>query len=366
MGFLGLLLGPRRKVSKWIPRSAHPPLTWTSDGNGGWGRHHSSIWSASLFGGPCLDLKPEWPKISNNKCQSLYFVISKTFIVNSGTLTRSSSSSSPCLPLVAFSCWQSSHVRRHESGQWETAAWVARPEIPTSAVPKEMPQMHLYLKQCPNAPPASASNLKPTRPCDTALSIKLILCLFLVRKKEKPPAHSPFVCAFQSLCPFSENLPGVNRNFRVGCRAPPERVSPTGGRALVLRCSPKAQELRASLKAEVPPQVTDVGTRMTPHVTFWSSTRKNGAMVLKCTYLVLAQKFNFLLCQNSNILFFFLFSWFFIIRRASGLRLIIQVDDFLINVFHYFPDLEHVTSRESVSVRSKGRLCHQESLDVIS
>lgn len=35
VGFLGLLLGPQRKVSEWIPRSARPPLTWTSAGNGG-------------------------------------------------------------------------------------------------------------------------------------------------------------------------------------------------------------------------------------------------------------------------------------------------------------------------------------------
>lgn len=73
-------------------------------------------------------------------------------------------------------------------------------------------------------------------------------------------------------------------------------------------------------------------------------------------HLVLAQEFDLLLGQHGNILLLLRFSWLLVIRRASGLRLIIQVDDFLINVFHYFPDLEHVASRESVSVKRKGRL----------
>ena len=71
LGCLGLLLGPRRKVSEWTPRSASPPFTWTSDGNGAWGHHHSSIWSVSLFEGPYLGPKPESQKINNKKVSSI-------------------------------------------------------------------------------------------------------------------------------------------------------------------------------------------------------------------------------------------------------------------------------------------------------
>lgn len=35
VGCLGLLVGPQRKVRKWMARSVHLPFTWTSAGNGG-------------------------------------------------------------------------------------------------------------------------------------------------------------------------------------------------------------------------------------------------------------------------------------------------------------------------------------------
>ena len=62
---------------EWTPRSAGPPFTWTSDGNGAWGHHHSSIWSVSLFEGPYLGPKPESQKINNKK-----YPVSQAVIAN--------------------------------------------------------------------------------------------------------------------------------------------------------------------------------------------------------------------------------------------------------------------------------------------
>lgn len=77
------------------------------------------------------------------------------------------------------------------------------------------------------------------------------------------------------------------------------------------------------------------------------------------TYLVLAQKFNFLLCQYRDVLLLLLL-WLFIIRRAGGLGLIVQVDNLLVDVLHHLPDLQHVTGRQPVS--RKDGFSYQKSL----
>lgn len=173
------------------------------------------------------------------------------------------------------------------------------------------------------------------------------MSMWLPFQKKKSTSTSTSVCAYVSIsCPFPENCPQGKWKLR---------ASQMGGR-------PGAPYGLSKSRSPPPtPARQQIWKPQSYHISkVWAPALATRGRCPQSIYLVLAQKLNFLLCQYSNILLFLLFSWFFIIRRASGLRLIIQVDDFLIDVFHYFPDLKHVTSRKSVPEKGKGRWWHQE------